>query len=623
MKDSKDVLKEYFSEDNLRLAFERYAFTKGDQKDYSGFHAFKINLDKNIRDLSALIINKDYKPEEPFKFLLPKKTIGGSRVISVLKVQDAIVYQCIIDRIAATNFEQIKNNNKLVFSHHLQAHVKDGVNVLNDLEFHPEKRYFFENWPILYNSYKLHRNKIIDENNELYILTTDITSFYDCIQHSILKKKLEVIYGVEKEITVILFKCLDVFSGINNTRTPGVSIPQGPQPSEFLAELMLYDIDNSLVKEADGVGGFLGYTRYVDDIEIFADNKDALLNLLSYLDVCLKEIAVGLNSSKTNITSCISKQEKVDQKDFKLFRILSPTDFINEFSNNNSKSDYEELVNKIKDQYPESGSVFDSNEKIKTENTFREDIDSILHSSFSDYNKWPDNLIEYQKEFDDIFQKSPFNLFFRETDFTLDKKYSSETKEILKFEYEIRLRFEVISIIKQSLNTKFYWETEYLDLWFGLIKSFPHLVVPYSFLIKNYYNKDSLLKNRLVEFYKVLTHSTYARHKIVDILFTDPKFTFSRTELLKLNQQFLNKKNTLDEHARMSLYLLLFMHFPSSDQLYQSLIDKISDEKDFLKEWVLTKLTVMCDENEDIDSSLDIFKDFDPKKFANLIKYCE
>ena len=73
----------------------------------------------------------------------------------------------------------------------------------------------------------------------------------------------------------------------------------------------------------------------------------------------------------------------------------------------------------------------------------------------------------------------------------------------------------------------------------------------------------------------------------------------------------------------MSLYLLLFMHFPSSDQLYQSLIDKISDEKDFLKEWVLTRLTLMCDENKDSDSSLDIFKDFDPKKFAKLIKYCE
>ena len=144
MTNSKDVLKEYFSEENLRLACERYAFTKGDQKDYSGFHAFKINLNKNIKDLSALIINKDYEPEKPFKFLLPKKNIGGSRVISVLKVQDAIVYQCIVDRIAATNFEQIKNNNLIVFSHHLQAHVKDGINVLKDLEFNPEKRYFLK-----------------------------------------------------------------------------------------------------------------------------------------------------------------------------------------------------------------------------------------------------------------------------------------------------------------------------------------------------------------------------------------------------------------------------------------------------------------------------------------------
>ena len=76
MKEYKDILKDYFSVDNLRLAFERYAFTKGDQKDYSGFNAFKVNLEQNIKDLSSLIINGKYEPELPFKFLLPKKTIG-------------------------------------------------------------------------------------------------------------------------------------------------------------------------------------------------------------------------------------------------------------------------------------------------------------------------------------------------------------------------------------------------------------------------------------------------------------------------------------------------------------------------------------------------------------------
>ena len=125
----------------------------------------------------------------------------------------------------------------------------------------------------------------------------------------------------------------------------------------------------------------------------------------------------------------------------------------------------------------------------------------------------------------------------------------------------------------------------------------------------------------MIEFYKEISHSTYARHKIVDILFTDSKFNFSRTELLKLNQQFLGNKYEFDEHARMSLYLLIFMHFPSDDQLYQWIIDKISDEKDFLKEWVITKLTNLSVENEDIDSSLEFFKEFDPKKFAKLIKY--
>lgn len=621
MKESKDVLKEYFGEDNLRLAFERYAFTKGDQKDYSGFNAFKVNLEQNIKNLSSLIINGKYEPELPFKFLLPKKTIGGSRIVTVLQVQDAIVYQCIVDKIASNNYKKLKKNNRLVFSNHLQSHVEDGVEVLSDLEFSPEKRYFFKNWPILYNSYKLHRNKIIDDNEELYILTTDITFFYDNIHHSILKKKLEIDFGVEKEITEILFKCLNSFSGVNDTRIPGVSIPQGPQPSALLAELMLYEIDNNFIKYANGVDGFLGYTRYVDDIEIFTDNKNSLLNLLSFLDINLKEIAVGINSAKTHITSCVTKEEKSDQKSMNLFRTFSPNDFTQEFSNNSSKSDYEELVKHIQSQYPESDSIFNSNENLKIEEMFRNDVDSKLQSSFSDFNKWPEILVKEQKELDDKIKRTPYNLFFIKPDFALEKKFSNQRKEILELEHDIRLRFEVISIIKQDLNTNFYWDTEYLDLWLSMIKSFPHLVVQYSYLIKNYYNKNSILKKRLIEFYKEISHSTYARHKIIDILFTDSKFTFSRTELLKLNQQFLENKYEFDEHARMSLYLLIFMHFPSDDQLYQSIIDKISDEKDFLKEWVLTKLTNLSVENEDIDSSLDFLKEFDPKKFAKLIKY--
>ena len=73
MKDSKDVLKEYFSEDNLRLAFERYAFTKGDQKDYSGIKIFESNLKDNIKDLSLRLIDNKYNPIKPLKFYIHKE----------------------------------------------------------------------------------------------------------------------------------------------------------------------------------------------------------------------------------------------------------------------------------------------------------------------------------------------------------------------------------------------------------------------------------------------------------------------------------------------------------------------------------------------------------------------
>ena len=47
---SKDILRQYFGEENLKLAFERYMRTiEIDSKDFSGIDIFKVNLNDNIR----------------------------------------------------------------------------------------------------------------------------------------------------------------------------------------------------------------------------------------------------------------------------------------------------------------------------------------------------------------------------------------------------------------------------------------------------------------------------------------------------------------------------------------------------------------------------------------------
>ena len=286
-----EIYKKYFSLDNMRLAWERMIRSTGrDVKDYFGIELYSSQLERNLKRLSIRIIEEGFVPSRPFKYFEPKAS-KTHRTKSVLRIEDALVYQAIADKIATMNYETLTENNNFVFGSVLHPEVELGTEILLKEE---SEYYFFEYYIPLYNKFIDSVNHEIKNDNIRFKLETDITGFFDSIPHSRLLLMLDQL-GIEEEILDLLEQCLNLYSGTNDSPTFGVGIPQGPAPSFFFANLFLNDLDHEISQN--------GYTyyRYMDDIRIYEEKEEKLTDVLVLIDSHLKGKALSLNSKKTSI----------------------------------------------------------------------------------------------------------------------------------------------------------------------------------------------------------------------------------------------------------------------------------------------------------------------------------
>ena len=306
------MLSKYFDISNLQIAWERCKRDRNsDTKDYAGLALFEISLQHNLHSLSKILLAGNFKPTRPAKFYEPKPS-GTQRTKTILCIQDAIVYQCIIDFIASESYEDFQQYESFVFGSVLHSEVAKGAKLLN--ETNPEF-YFFELWMSKWNSFADSINSEIDDRDVAFKLETDITGFFDCIPHSLLLQLIHKKYKIDKGVLDLLNECLNVWSGTSDSTTPGVGIPQGPQCSFFLANLYLSQIDEVIVNKG------LSYYRYMDDIRIFSSNKLELIEILVELDKHLKSSGLSINSKKTLIEELGNSREneKIDVFDLSLY----------------------------------------------------------------------------------------------------------------------------------------------------------------------------------------------------------------------------------------------------------------------------------------------------------------
>ncbi len=257
------MLEKYFLLENIQNTYYDsifYSSVVGIDKMTSKY--FFKNIDENIKSISKDIISGNYEFKSYKVSLIPKNFTDPPRKVCIPTIKDRIVIE-ILKEIIYDSYEGYKINNNIS--------------------------------SIIFNFTADYRS-----NNYKYYFKTDISTFFDAIDHKILIKKLKKIIkddGVIKIINDVL-KNTQIYNGEKIKSTKG--IPQGLAISTLLANIYLMDLDRDFQEKKN-----IKYYRYVDDIFIFGNNN--IFVEKEKLIYKIKRLKLKVNKKKT-ITNKIGKE---------------------------------------------------------------------------------------------------------------------------------------------------------------------------------------------------------------------------------------------------------------------------------------------------------------------------
>ena len=284
-----------YNRENLKRAW-RWIISNPDYRYKSYFrdfyNSYNLAIDANLNSLKNKLKDQIYTPGLPSKIYAPKKS-GILRVYTLLPVEDQIVYQAYVNIIAEAAYEKIRNRYyKTVFSN-LYAGKKS--------------IWFYRKWDQGYKS--LNRNiKEAYAKGYNFIASFDLTSFYDSIDHQIIRQFLSKMYGFDGDFIDGLVTLLERFS-TNIEIFKGNGIPQGPLTSGMLAEIILSYIDTKYDKKLKSED--ILYFRYVDDIKLMAKDEIKIKKSLATLDYYCKQIGLYPQSSKIEMHKIENVEDEI------------------------------------------------------------------------------------------------------------------------------------------------------------------------------------------------------------------------------------------------------------------------------------------------------------------------
>jgi len=262
---------------NFELAFTRVV--RGQNKEYKNlfrhlYSSYQLGLRENLQDLIDDIKAGRYQPSPATVVFQPKKS-GILRPLRLLTLQDQIVYQAIANVIAvAFKPDQDKHAGKRCFG--------ALVNSKNS-------PFFYRGWKHSYRAFDRAVAKAFNAGND-YVADFDLVSFYELIDHKLLREVLEHRFK-KPEVLDLLLKCLEKWTENHKGSCMHHGIPQGAEPSAFLAECFLFSFD---VLRFKGIH----YLRYVDDIKLMAKDEVPVRRALVTLDIASKQLGLVPQAQK-------------------------------------------------------------------------------------------------------------------------------------------------------------------------------------------------------------------------------------------------------------------------------------------------------------------------------------
>lgn len=147
-------------------------------------------------------------------------------------------------------------------------------------------------------------------NETKYCLKTDVSKFYNSINHTILKNKLSKIFKDQKLLS-LLFEIVDSFSTSEDT-----GIPIGNYLSQHFGNLYLGDLDRTLESRT------FKYYRYMDDIVCLDPNKENLRSILDLVKENIKNLKLKLKKNFQVFETTLRPLDFVGYRYFKNFELV-------------------------------------------------------------------------------------------------------------------------------------------------------------------------------------------------------------------------------------------------------------------------------------------------------------
>ncbi|KPF91180.1 hypothetical protein IP81_13505 [Novosphingobium sp. AAP83] len=195
------------------------------------YDAFAIASDTHLKWIRQEGLKERYQVSHASKLLLPKPS-GTLRPITLLTVEDQIVYQACVNLIA----DILKRKTRQRYEKRVFAHLYAGKS----------SPFFYFQWQRSYRKFGRRIEQAFNDGYH-YVANFDLAAFYDSIDHHVLRHFLATL-SIDEDTVDLLLRCLKVWT--SSTWSNGQAniyhehgIPQGPLASGMLSEAVLQHID--------------------------------------------------------------------------------------------------------------------------------------------------------------------------------------------------------------------------------------------------------------------------------------------------------------------------------------------------------------------------------------------
>jgi len=238
---------------NLELAWRRITTATNHQykRIYrEQYEAYEVAHSANLRRLHQRL-RGSWQPTPPTRIYLPKPS-GLQRPIALLRLEDQIVQQAVANYFADVLGPRRRAvEGRTVFSN-LLSRDTDSI-------------FFLQSWQRTYRAFQETCRRHYTDGYR-WIASFDLAAYYDTISHDLLVR-VAAPRSHDSPAAEKVRAWLKCWSQQEHELPYRHGIPQGPVASDFLAEAFLLPLDEALGKDD------IRYTRYVDDIRLFAKSK--------------------------------------------------------------------------------------------------------------------------------------------------------------------------------------------------------------------------------------------------------------------------------------------------------------------------------------------------------------